>query len=210
MNQPAEVPGFFEELEARMRATIPPVQLGIRRDVLLFLSIVLGVVLAIVPWGSLIAPAPSFWLTWAGLTAQLSGATLMAYRQARDVLPEFKDARRKYAVELDESFTERGRLLEWLRSVPDEIRQSRLNYAQMRLETMKSRYPMIFGAVDRLGVLPVLVAVFIQYQALKAVSGPVMFLGVLIVVLYLMSLWMMRFRIQLESYVRVLQDAEPS
>ena len=37
-----------------------------------------------------------------------------------------------------------------------------------------------------------------------------MLLGLVIVALYVMSPWMTRFRIQLESYIRVLRSADPA
>ena len=193
-----------------MQVLSPPVQLGFKRDAWLFVLIIVGVALTLFPWQRVTASDWVFWLTWFGLASQLAGFIVMAYRQARDVLPEFKDASRKFAMELDEHFAERERILAWLRSIPAEVRQPRRAYVEIRLETLRGRYPVLFGAVDRLGVLPVLVAVFIQYQALQSVSGVAMFLGLAIVVLYLMSLWMIRFRTQLETYVRVLRAADES
>lgn len=205
MSEPDEGKSFFQQLEEHMQALSPPVQLGFRRDLWLIVLVVLGLLLAVSPLDRLFASEVAVVASMVGTTLQLVGAVLLTYRQARDVIPDFIDSKRKFAVDLDDHFAARERVLTWLRSAPPEVRASRLAYVEARLEAVRSRYSLVFGAVDRLGVLPVLVGVFIQFHALKSVSWPATYLGIFIVVLYLMSLWVSRHRVQLEGYARLLR-----
>lgn len=210
MSEPDEGKNFFHHFEEHMRVLSPPVQLGLKRDISLIVLVGLGLLLVIVPLGQWFEKAVT-WLRLAGATLQLLGLILFTYRQARDVVPEFVDAKRKFAAELDDHFAKRQRVLAWLREAPSGVRESRLAYVEARLEAIRSRYSLIFGAVDRLGVLPVLVGVFIQFQALKSLSWPALYLGVFIVALYLVSLWVSRHRVQLEGYASLLRAAmQPS
>jgi len=208
MNQANDGHDFFKQLEQRLLVLSPPVQLGFKRDRWLIGVVCLGLLMTFLPWKLVMARDMAIWLTLTGTVLQLIGAVLIASRQIRDVMPDFMDSKQKFAAELDEQFVQREEILAWLRSIPTSIRQPRMVYVEARLESLRSRYPIVFGAVDRLGVLPVLVGVLIQYQALKSVSGPIMLLGLAIVGLYLMSLWMVRYRIQLEGYIRVLRAAD--
>lgn len=201
---------FFQRLEQRLALLSPPVQLGIKRDRWLIGMVCFGLIMAFLPWKRVMTPDVAIWLTLSGTVLQLIGAVLIASRQVRDVVPDFVDSKQKFAAEMDAHFLQREEVLAWIRSVPVAVRQPRLAYVEARLDSLRSRYHLVFGAVDRLGILPVLVGALIQYQALKSVSGPVMLLGLAIVALYVMSLWMARFRLQLESYIRMLRSADPA
>lgn len=201
---------FFQRLEQRLALLSPPVHLGIERDRWLIGTVCFGLIMAFLPWKRVMAPDIAIWLTLSGTVLQLIGAVLIAWRQARDVVPDFVDSKQKFAAEMDAHFEQREKVLAWLRSIPATTRQAKLAYLEARLDSLRSRYPLVFGAVDRLGVLPVLVGALIQYQAFKSLSGPGMLLGLAIVALYVMALWMVRFRIQLEGYVRLLRSADPT
>jgi hypothetical protein len=198
---------FFQELEQRMQSLSPPADLGIRRDRLLILGVAIGSVLAFIPWRRFVEPDIAVWFSVIGLVIQLIGAILLAYRQVRDLVPEFQDSKRKFALQLDQHFIAREHLLAWLRTFSADIRGSRLRYVTSRLASLRSRYAIAFGAVDKFGVLPVLVGLFVQVQGIASLSWSAKLLGVAIIALYLMSLWMAGYREQLEGYERVLHAA---
>lgn len=191
-----------------MQPLSPPVDLGIRRDRLLIVVAAIGSLLAIIPWKRFIEPDMAVWISVVGLVLQLIGVTLLAYRQARDVVPEFRDSKSKFAVELDKHFMSREHLLTWLRTLSPDMRQARHRYVTARLASVQSRHAIAFGAVDKLGVLPALVGLFVQVQGIASLSSSAKLLGIAIMALYLMSLWMAGFREQLEGYERVLQAAD--
>lgn len=199
---------FFQELERRMESLSPRTNFGITRDRWLILAAAIGGVLAFIPWTRLTEPDAAILLTLSGLALQLIGVSLLAYRQARDVLPDFRDAKRKFAVELDDYFMGREHVLGWLRTLPSEVRHSRLAYVAARQAALQARFALAFGAVDKLGVLPVFVGVFVQAQGLATLSWPAKVLIVGITMLYLMALWTVGYRAQLEGYERILRAVE--
>lgn len=188
-----------------MQSLSPPADMGIRRDRWLIVGVAVGSVLAFIPWKRVIDPDVAIWISVIGLVMQLIGAILLAYRQVRDVVPEFQDSKRKFALQLDQHFIARERLLAWLRTLSSDILKSRQRYVTARLASLRSRYAIAFGAVDKLGVLPVLVGLFVQVQGITSLSWSAKLLGVAIIALYLMSLWMAGYREQLEGYERMLQ-----
>jgi hypothetical protein len=198
---------IFVELEARLAEGEPKDPLKLKRDRWVAGVMVLGVALTVPSMfgasGELIA-----WVTLVGLVFELCALGVFAYRQVRDVAPEFRDAKRKFAVELDTQFVEYQRILAWLRSLPQFERDRRLPYIESRLQSMSLRYPIVFGAVDKLGFLPLLVGVFVQWQAIETVSIRVGLFAFFIFALYGMALWLARYRLQMQSYARLLRAAE--
>lgn len=124
--------------------------------------------------------------------------------------PEFKSAKRNFAIELDKGFNGYQQTLAWLRSLSEAERSRRLAYIESRLHSMSQRYPIVFGAVDKLGLLPLLVGVFVQWQAIERVSIEVGLFALFIFALYGMAIWMVWFRLQMQSYARLLAEAGSS
>lgn len=200
--------GLFATLERFERELSPPADTGFKRDRWWVLTTAVGMLLAFTAFTGLFGETLRAWLSLAGVGMQLVGLMVISYRQARDIVPDFIDSRRKYADELDQHFAAREEILAWLRSLPASTRHARLRYVESRLETMRSRYALAFGVVEKLGFLPVLAGVYVQVQAQQSVSLLTMTLGVFIAALYAMSLWIMGYRLQLESYARLMRAAE--
>ncbi len=200
--------GFFAELERFERGLSPPASMGFKRDAWWILVTALGMLLAFTRFTVMFGKDVQLWLSVAGLVLQFVGLSVISYRQTKDIIPDFVDAKRKYADELDQNFAARERVVAWLKALPVSARNARLRYVEARLESVRARYALIFGAVEKLGVLPVLVGVFVQIQAWKSMSVLAMMLGGFIVGLYLMALWVMGFRLQLEGYARLIRAAE--
>jgi len=196
--------GFFASLEARLNALEPRASLMLGRDRWVLGAIVAGFVLVST---SRLWPSHLFtWVSIAGFVIELSAFMVLSYRQVRDIAPDFVDAKRKYASELDHHFEGYEGIRSWLRTLPQDVLRQRLNYLESRRDSMGQRYPIFFGSIDRLGLLPVLVGVFLQFQALKEVSLLMGIFAAFVIVLYGLALWMSRFRLQLESYVRLLKS----
>lgn len=200
--------GFFATLERFERELSPPANIGFRRDVWWIGATALGMLLAFTPFTATLGKQAQLWISVTGVVLQLIGLGVISYRQAKDIIPDFIDAKRKFADDMDQHFAAREKVLAWLMALPASVRTTRLRYVETRLESVRARYALIFGAVEKLGVLPVLAGAFLQLQAGKSMSLLAMMLGVLIVGLYLMALWVMGFRLQLESYARLIRAVE--
>lgn len=199
--------GMYEEIEVRLAALEPKDALKIRRD-----SWVLGVMLVgmamTVPS---ILGAKGGWLTYLsaiGVVLELCALGVFTFRHARDFVPEFIDAKRKYAVELDSYFVEFEEIRKWLQSLEPKVRARRLAYIESRLESLEQRYQIAFGAADKLGFLPALIGLFLQLQAITELSVATGVVGLIVVALYGMALWIAGFRLQLQTYARLLKAAE--
>lgn len=208
MSEAVKQGGFFEQLERRAVALSPPVAWGFRRDWWWLLVMAVGIVLAVLPLNGMVRVPWVRWHPVVGLGLQLLGLGMFTWRQLKDVAPDFIDAKRKFAVDMDEHFLRREAVLAWLRSFASAERAMRLAYVDARLDALRSRYAVVFGAVDKLGVLPVAVAVLVQFLAIQSISPLVLWMGIGIAILYAMALWLSRFRLQLEGYARLLRAAE--
>lgn len=202
-----EKEGFFAQLERRSVELSPAADLGLRRDRWWLGLIFLGILLALLPMTRLTGWSWMGWLPVIGLALQAIGLCVFFWRQARDVLPDFVDAKRKFAKDMDAHFLRREGVLRWLRSIPADELEARVAYVEARLEALRSRYVLLFGAVDKLGVLPVVVAAFVQFLGLRSMSSWLLLMGAGIGVLYAMALWVSRFRLQMEGYGRLLRAA---
>lgn len=197
----------FAELEGELAKLEPRDAYKLRRDRWVIATMLAGVLMTT---PSMLGAKQSWivWLTLAGLLLELCGLGVLAFRQISDVVPDFVQAKRKFAAELDARFLEHERLLGWLRDLPLEQRDLRLAYIESRLESMSLRYQVIFGAVDKLGFLPLLAGIFVQVQAIKTVSPMAGLLALALIALYGMALWMTRFRLQMQSYARLMRLAQ--
>lgn len=198
---------LFLDLEDRLAALEPKDALRMGRDRFIVVAMLIGVAMTLPS----IFGAKGAWAGWStliGMPIELCALAVFTCRQMRDVVPDFVDAKRKFAVELDSHFSDYEKIRRWLQSLSPQDRTKRIAYVESRMHSMAQRYLIVFGATDKLGVLPVLVGLFLQLQAIKSVSVASGVVGVLVLVLYGMALWMTRFRLQLQSYERLLRVAE--
>jgi hypothetical protein len=199
--------GFFAALERHSVELSPASDMGLQRDRWWLGLIAAGVLLALLPLVQLTGWSWARWLPLIGLVMQMIGLGVFSWRQTRHVLPEFVDAKQKFAKDMDAHFMRRERVLQWLRSIPVGELEARVAYVDGRLEALRSRYLLLFGAVDRLGVLPMVVGVFIQFQGLRSVTFWLVLAGASVGVFYAMGLWISRFRLQMEGYSRLMRAA---
>ena len=206
MREQQQTEDLYAEMEHRLEALEPKDYLKFRRDAWVIGAMLTGMAMT----------GPSIlgmknevttWLSLVGLVIELSALAVFCYRQFRDVKPDFIDARKNFAIELDRNFFEYEALLAWLRTLPEDVRAIRLRYIESRLEAMGERYPMLFGAADKLGILPLLAAIFLQLQAVKSVSLTMGVFGAVLIMLYCMGMWLARHRLQMQTYVRLLRLA---
>lgn len=199
---------IFAELEDRLARLEPKGVLNLRRDVWVISITLTGMLMTL--------PLPSYfgmtggWIGWvalAGLTLELCGFGVFFYRQMREIVPDFINAKRKFAAGLDSGLVEHEEVVAWLRSLTLQERDRCMAYVDHRLEVLAQRYQVMFGAVDKLGLLPLLAAVFVQIQAMERVSVFTTLFAVLIISLYVMAIWVTGFRLQMQGFARLLEVA---
>lgn len=198
---------IFAELEQRLARLEPKDPLNVKRDLWVGGVMLLGIAMTLPTIFGVKGELVS-WIVLAGLVLELCGFGVFVYRQVRDIAPDFVDAKKKFADELDSKLVEHEELLAWLRSLPLQARGRCIAYVDYRLESMAQRYQIMFGAVDKLGLLPLLAAIFVQIQAIRNVSILTAIFAFTIFALYGMAIWLARFRLQMQRFARLLRMAE--
>lgn len=201
---------IFAELEERLARLEPKDVANLKRDRWPVGVMFGGVAMTLLPVLFGLQSELINWITVVGLVLELCGLGVFTYRQIRDLVPDFIDSKRKFSIELDSKLLDHEDLLVWLRTLPSQERSRRIAYLDYRLESMAQRYQIMFGAVDKLGILSLIAALFVQMQAIKSVSMLTAFFAFVMFFLYGMAMWLVRFRLQMQRYVRLLREAEAS
>ncbi|MEW9573026.1 hypothetical protein ABQJ54_14815 [Rhodanobacter sp. Si-c] len=118
--------------------------------------------------------------------------------------------RRELAETLDFDMPHHEELIGWLRNFPRERLQVMSDFTGFRVERLRSKFPLLTGGLDKLGILPILVALFIQFKDMHwppQVSWPEVFLFVLLMGVYWLSLLQVGVRFRLELYDMLLKKA---
>ena len=132
-------------------------------------------------------------------TANLSGLNLRPSSE-----------RREFADVLDFDLRHHLELVAWLKRFPRERLEQMSAFAHHRLERFRSKLPLLTGGIDKLGFLPIVAALFIQFRdiqwPLRHGWPEVLVFGALMW-MYWMSLLQVGSRIRLELYDALLEKA---
>ncbi len=126
-------------------------------------------------------------------------------------MPDFIDAKRRYASTLENDYGLYRELIDWVKKCPVEKLRKRYQYLQTRQKTFDRRLGMITGGAERLGMFPIVVALYLQFKDVQ--WWPPVFdlknamLALVVALIYAMCLWLVRLRLRLDMYVLVLGDA---
>lgn len=156
---------YFATLETKLAAAAagePPALYASGWGRLFFWGMVAGML-----WTSA-APAllsPSFALNIVlvvGLVIEIVGIIGVAILQARETLPAVRNRRATFAQQLDREFEMYRAVVSWLRSHDLADLTSRLAYVRSRRDMLRRKLGLFAGSIERLGVLPLLVVVYLQ------------------------------------------------
>ncbi|RAO75914.1 hypothetical protein [Dyella jiangningensis] len=114
--------------------------------------------------GTLIGGSTGLRIVQVGLVLELAGVLVSVVCFVRRVWGTFAHKHVGLASDLDRDFEELQRVLTWLRTFPYEERSRRLRFLQGRKATFAYRFGLIAGGVERLGVLPVLGLLYLQFK----------------------------------------------
>jgi hypothetical protein len=108
---------------------------------------------------------------WLGMVVALCGLALELIALAAVLTIAFLDARRtfvrhgqQYSRELDTDYVGYRQLVDWLCSFPPQEIARRQRYLRDRKATLGYRLGLFTGGMERLGVLPVLVVLYLQFK----------------------------------------------
>jgi len=135
-------------------------------------------------------------------------------------LPSFVSERNEFAEQLDFDQRQYDELTQWLSTFPKKQLDAMAEYANRRHEQLKDKYPLISGGLEKLGALPIMAALFLQFKDFQwpqHVTWLEFILGIALVSLYWGSLLLasLRFRVQLFGILltraaQLASEPEPS
>lgn len=82
-------------------------------------------------------------------------------------LPGFAKERRDFADQLDFDLVHYQALIDWLQHYPTAQLEAMATYAEDRLERLKEKHPLLTGGLEKLGALPVLAALYLQFRNMQ-------------------------------------------
>lgn len=172
-----------------------------------------GMIAAFVP--SLLAQwlAPQPWMVWLARTGFAVTVAAFLPGLLRNLWVLVRDLRHHRAgmiAQFDHDVAQFRALATWLSGYPRETLESSLRYARMGHERLHSRLGMLLGGIDRLGLLPVLVSLFVllrNWQDLLELPVWLAVLGLLAPFLWLVGWLGAEFSRRLQLYAFLCDEA---
>jgi hypothetical protein len=167
---------------------------------------------------TLIGGSVSVMLAVGGLLLELIALAVLLWSTFRQGWQTFHRHREQYARELDRDYVAYREMVDWLCSFPPVEVARRLRYIKDRKATLGYRVGLLTGNMDRLGVLPVLVVVYLQckdwtfgdWRVLSHVSAVGGLLLWMLLIAYLGAWFMVGVKSRIDGYEALLAEAVAS
>lgn len=157
-------------------------------------------------------PAP--WMVWmarAGLWIELAGFAPGLVRGGIVLGISFWHWRREQVRQLDHDLPRFRELRDWLCQFPIDSRREALSFVRRNRERLGTKLGLLAGSLDKLGVLPILVAVAIQWKASSVELGAIPLWQALtaffLLLMYAIGIMISLMRLRLQLYEMVLSDS---
>jgi hypothetical protein len=145
-----------------------------------------------------------------GVVVETIGVILAAFSQKPKKWPTFANERRDFAERLDFNLPDHLALVEWLRTFPLDQRETLSEFISYRHDRMKEKLPMLTGSIEKLGALPIVIALYLQLKNMHWPPHPSwleIFLIVVLVLGYWLSMMQISVRLRLQLYETLLGKA---
>lgn len=150
-----------------------------------------------------------------GLAIEVAGFGIGIWLNLKRDWPLFRHARSEHAKQIECSYEQYQQLVQQLRRFPLEQRRLRLRYIQDWRATMHERLGLFTGGTERLGVLPILIALYLQlkdwrwddwnvFANITLVQG---LLAFAILLAYALSWYLIHLRTRVQAYELLLAEA---
>lgn len=144
------------------------------------------------------------------LAVEIGGLIVVITAQLPSLTLTFANQRREYAETLDFDLPHHDSLVAWLRSFPRTRLQTMSSFATHRVERFRTKLPLMTGGIERLGALPVVAALVVQFKDMQWPPHPswtqiILFTGLML--FYWLCLLMLSQRFRLELYDALLKKA---
>lgn len=174
----------------------------------------LGLVVA-ATWSRWLPAAAAVFAVKGLLATEVAGLLVSLVLALRRELPQFTRSRQIHASEMDGDFGKWQELVEELRQFSPTHRAARLRFVQRLRANMDNRMGVVFGGTQRLGVFPVLIALYLQFRNWEwgdwaAAFDVNLVAGLLIwamLLLYAAGWLLVGIRTRLDTYESLLQES---
>lgn len=164
--------------------------------------------------GQLIDGVAGVLVSSVALIVELLGLLLALVLMIKREWKTFAHAHRSFAQELDCDFTIFHEYVDWLKGFPDAEIARMLRYARDRKQMMSYRLGLFTGGLERLGLIPVLVALYLQFKdwtigdwsALTRVNAVGGLLLWMLLLAYVGGWFLIRLRTRLDVYEALLAE----
>lgn len=154
----------FERIEAMLRSVpVTPGEKAGRWERGAFLAGLAAAALA-VSIGLLVPGRLGAWLVFACVVIELTTLAVSCWLSLRRHWPSFRHPTRSFAHELDADFVHYRRLVVALRRYPAAALEARLRYLRVRRQSMQQGLSLFTGGLERLGILPVIGVLYLQFR----------------------------------------------
>ncbi|WP_115552836.1 hypothetical protein [Xanthomonas arboricola] len=165
--------------------------------------------------GTLLDGKTGAYLAVAGLATELTGFMVYGLLSFKREWPNFRRPYADHADQIEREFNQYQSIVEALRRFPLEQRRQREAFIRDRRTNMHDRLGLFTGSMDKLGFMPVLLALYLQLKDWRigdwtVLSKITLMQGVLAFLLlfaFAMSWHLIRLRIRVQSYEQLLVEA---
>jgi hypothetical protein len=173
----------------------------------------IGIILGLLP--SLLATfmTPQMWMVWVaqfGLGTAILGCAPEFFRSLWVVARGTYRWRLDQVTQLDHDLVQFRTLIAWLRRFPTAVLLEHLRFAHRVRTRLSMKIGLLSGGLDKLGVVPVLIALGIQVKALadwgQTPTWQIL-IGLFLSISYLVALMGAFMRLRLQLYESVLEEA---
>ena len=174
---------------------------------------VAGMILALLPPLFLQWWKPAWWMvtqSQAGLAIAILGFAPGFARNIWVIVREFRHHRRGLVEQFDHDTKKFRALAEQLSAYPRAVLERQSRHAAMGHERLGGRLVMMLGGIERLGLLPLLLSLFVvlrNWQDLLALPMWLAMLGIMAAILWLIGWGGAEFRRRLQLYEFLLDEA---
>ncbi|WP_266160427.1 hypothetical protein [Dyella silvatica] len=144
------------------------------------------------------------------VAVELIGVIVIAVSQLPRKWPTFTEARRELAEELDLDLPNHAALIHWLGTFPRDQLETLSDYVSYRRDRMQERLPLLTGSIEKLGALPIVIALYLQFKDMRWPPHPSwteIFLIFALLLSYGASLLQISVRFRLQRYDALLKKA---
>jgi len=149
-------------------------------------------------------------LSSAGIAVEIAGGIVAILSTMPKNWLTFASQQRGFAEQLDFDLPQHRALVDWLRTFPLDQRKTLSEFAACRHVRLKEKLPLLTGSIEKLGALPILIALYLQFKNMHWPPHPSWpEIGAIIVLVfgYWLSMLLINARLRLQLYETLLGKA---